>query len=87
MINIFLQVFLEIKGVQLPDPFPRLTYAEAMSQYGSDRPDTRFDLGLKDVKLVGFHALFVFILYLFQFSQLRAANAVYSPFFSLSQEK
>ncbi|XP_027112690.1 aspartate--tRNA ligase, chloroplastic/mitochondrial isoform X1 [Coffea arabica] len=43
------KVFLEIKGVQLPDPFPRLTYAEAMSQYGSDRPDTRFDLGLKDV--------------------------------------
>ncbi|KAL3538767.1 hypothetical protein ACH5RR_002133 [Cinchona calisaya] len=43
------KVFLEIIGVQLPDPFPRLTYAEAMSRYGSDRPDTRFDLELKDV--------------------------------------
>ncbi|KAL0376039.1 UNVERIFIED_CONTAM: Aspartate--tRNA ligase, chloroplastic/mitochondrial [Sesamum calycinum] len=43
------KVFREIKGVELPNPFPRLTYSEAMSRYGSDRPDMRFDVELKDV--------------------------------------
>ncbi|KAK1269820.1 hypothetical protein QJS04_geneDACA022120 [Acorus gramineus] len=42
-------VFREIKGIELPDPFPRITYAEAMSRFGSDRPDLRFDMELKNV--------------------------------------
>lgn len=37
------------KGVDLKIPFPRLTYQQAMEMYGSDRPDTRFDLQLTDV--------------------------------------
>ena len=43
------QIFKEIKGVEIPRPFPRLTYAEAMDSYGSDKPDTRFDLKLVNV--------------------------------------
>ncbi|KAJ4782411.1 Aspartate--tRNA(Asp/Asn) ligase [Rhynchospora pubera] len=42
-------IFQEIIGVHLPNPFPRLTYNEAMSRYGTDRPDLRFDLELKNV--------------------------------------
>lgn len=67
MIENLLQVFLEIKGVHLPDPFPRLTYAEAMSRYGSDRPDIRFDLELKDVivlALINFEIVKCFIAFL-----------------------
>lgn len=43
------QVFKEVIGVDLDDPFPRLSWAEAMRRYGSDKPDLRIDLELVDV--------------------------------------
>ncbi len=42
-------IFKTVKNIDLPRPFPRLTYAEAMDKYGSDCPDTRFGLELVDV--------------------------------------
>jgi len=42
-------LFKELKGIDLPKPFPRLTWHEAMSRFGSDKPDTRFGLELRDL--------------------------------------
>jgi aspartyl-tRNA synthetase len=42
-------VFAETIGVDLPDPFPRMTYTEVMSKYGSDKPDLRVSLALTEL--------------------------------------
>jgi len=41
--------FKQALDIDLPDPFPRMSYAEAMQRFGSDRPDLRADLELIDV--------------------------------------
>lgn len=43
------QVFKDILDIDVQPPLPRLTYQEAMDRFGSDKPDTRFGLELKDL--------------------------------------
>lgn len=43
------RLFKEIMGVDISTPLPRLTYTQAMNDYGSDKPDTRFDMKIKDL--------------------------------------
>ena len=43
------KVFSEALSVELPNPFPRMPYKEAMDRYGSDKPDLRIDLELVEV--------------------------------------
>ncbi len=43
------RLFKEVLNVELARPIPRLKFADAMSRYGSDKPDTRFDMEIQDI--------------------------------------
>jgi aspartyl-tRNA synthetase len=53
MERMIVTIFKQVGGVQLPTPFIRMTYAEAMGRYGSDKPDLRFDMPLYDMTAFG----------------------------------
>ena len=60
MEGLVLKLFQEVQGMQLSVPFPRMSYQQAMDEYGVDKPDTRFALKIKDAspvfKNTGFQA-------------------------------
>ncbi len=43
-------VFKQVENIELLDPFPRMTFSDAMSNYGTDHPDLRYNMKLKDMK-------------------------------------
>jgi aspartyl-tRNA synthetase len=48
MEGLVVEIFRQAKGIALPRPFPRLSWDEALARYGSDKPDLRFGLELRD---------------------------------------
>jgi aspartyl-tRNA synthetase len=46
------KLFKEIRGVDAPDPIPCITFDEAMTMYGIDNPDVRFEMHLCDLTTV-----------------------------------
>ncbi|MBP7476373.1 MAG: aspartate--tRNA ligase, partial [Pyrinomonadaceae bacterium] len=49
MQGMFNHVFTKVGGIELPAAWPRMTHAEAMRRYGSDKPDLRFEMELVDL--------------------------------------
>ena len=51
--GLFKHVFKDVKGVEITESFPRMTFDDAMWHYGNDKPDIRFGLKIKNAKVGG----------------------------------
>lgn len=50
--GLIVKAMKDVKGIDVPTPFPRMTYQEAMDRFGCDKPDTRFEMELVDLAAV-----------------------------------
>lgn len=74
--ELVVKLMQETANVEIPRPFQRITYADAMAKYGSDKPDLRFDLELKDVSdIVSTSGVQVFANVVGGGGQVKALNA------------
>ena len=56
--TMMVRIMKEVKGLEITVPFPRMAYDEAMGSYGSDKPDTRFDMKLVDLSEIFLNSSF-----------------------------
>ena len=71
--NLTRYVFKSVLDIDLPNPFPKLTWIDAMKKYGSDKPDTRFELFLRDIKSITDQSEFN------TFKSVESVNAIIVP--------
>ena len=70
--SLMVAAFKEGLGCDVPTPFPRMTYADAMSRFGCDKPDTRYGMELQDISVLVSRP--TFSLYSTQADESKAAN-------------
>ncbi|OMC69223.1 aspartate--tRNA ligase [Paenibacillus sp. FSL H7-0326] len=76
MEELMVKLFRETKGVEIETPFQRITYADAMGKYGSDKPDLRFGMELVELNdIVGTSGVKVFASVIEKGGEVKCLNA------------